>query len=88
MSQHANQKSKTPSSSRSNIRGSNRTYASAVQKESRGASSTKPAGNNTRIKDASVDGASRTTSPTQVQSESGTNANVGGFGSGHYVSNK
>lgn len=88
MSQHANMKGKMPSSSRSNIRGANPTYKTSVQRESRTSSSTKAGGNNSRIKDLSVDGASRTTSPTKVQSESGTNANTGGYGSGHYVPNK
>lgn len=87
MSQHSNMRGKAPSSSRSNIRGANPTYKASVQRQSRTASSTKSGGDNVRIKDASVNGASRTTSPTVVQSQLGTNANVGGMGSGHYKAN-
>ena len=88
MSRHSNQATASAPSSEGAPAGNNPTYKTHVQRDAGKKSSTKAAGSNKRVKDLSVDGAHRTTEPTKGNSVPGTNANVGGFGDGHYVPNK
>ena len=86
MSVHSNQKRASGPSSSSAPAGANPTYKTHIQREARTKSSTKPAGDNNRRRDLSVDGASRTTSTTKKQATT-SNANKPGYGDGHYVKN-
>lgn len=80
MSTHQNQpKTSGPTSNRTKIRGAGATYRASVQEQSKGASSTKPAGSG-KIEKIQGQGSAPQGEDVKDMPE--------GFGSGHYKPNK
>lgn len=77
MSQHSNQAGKTPTSSRKEIRGSNRTYVTSVQEQSRKADA--EVGGKAKAGKKQESGAKNPVGITEVKER------PAGYGSGHYT---